>query len=290
MQPHIHLNEGLGIRCAILPGDPARVERIAAYLDDVCDHGSHREYRSISGTWRGVPVLAMSTGMGGPSTAIAVEELRRIGVESLLRIGSCGALQSGIAVGELLLVQAAVRDEGTSRAYVPEGYPAVSDAALLALCARSARRRGLKAHIGLVRSHDSFYIDGQEDVNRLWSGRGVLGSDMETAALLAVARLRRLRAMSILNTVVPWGGDTLGGIGAYSGGAEAGGHLRVGPIASTRMTCPEAQRERAFFAMLRSAVRYELDAKMLILSDSIGVRAVFQAAEEDQNTKNQKIN
>ena len=73
MQPHIHLNEGLGIRCAILPGDPARVERIAAYLDDVCDHGSHREYRSISGTWRGVPVLAMSTGMGGPSTAIAVE-------------------------------------------------------------------------------------------------------------------------------------------------------------------------------------------------------------------------
>ena len=71
---------------------------------------------------------------------------------------------------------------------------------------------------------------------------------------------------------------------------EAGGHLRVGPIASTRMTCPEAQRERAFFAMLRSAVRYELDAKMLILSDSIGVRAVFQAAEEDQNTKNQKIN
>ena len=69
-----------------------------------------------------------------------------------------------------------------------------------------------------------------------------------------------------------------------------GGHLRVGPIASTRMTCPEAQRERAFFAMLRSAVRYELDAKMLILSDSIGVRAVFQAAEEDQNTKNQKIN
>ena len=72
--------------------------------------------------------------------------------------------------------------------------------------------------------------------------------------------------------------------------AEAGGHLRVGPIASTRMTCPEAQRERAFFAMLRSAVRYELDAKMLILSDSIGVRAVFQAAEEDQNTKNQKIN
>lgn len=248
MQPHIHLNEGLGIRCAILPGDPARVERIAAYLDDVCDHGSHREYRSISGTWRDVPVLAMSTGMGGPSTAIAVEELRRIGVESLLRIGSCGALQSGIAVGELLLVQAAVRDEGTSRAYVPEGYPAVSDAALLALCARSARRRGLKAHIGLVRSHDSFYIDGQEDVNRLWSGRGVLGSDMETAALLAVARLRGLRAMSILNTVVPWGGDTLGGIGAYSGGAEAAARGEAASIQVALDACAAIERGEDWLA------------------------------------------
>ena len=222
MQPHIHLNEGLGIRCAILPGDPARVERIAAYLDDVCDHGSHREYRSISGTWRGVPVLAMSTGMGGPSTAIAV--------------------------GELLLVQAAVRDEGTSRAYVPEGYPAVSDAALLALCARSARRRGLKAHIGLVRSHDSFYIDGQEDVNRLWSGRGVLGSDMETAALLAVARLRGLRAMSILNTVVPWGGDTLGGIGAYSGGAEAAARGEAASIQVALDACAAIERGEDWLA------------------------------------------
>ena len=71
MQPHIHLNEGLGIRCAILPGDPARVERIAAYLDDVCDHGSHREYRSISGTWRGVPVLAIVNVVGSTIAKIA---------------------------------------------------------------------------------------------------------------------------------------------------------------------------------------------------------------------------
>ena len=169
-------------------------------------------------------------------------------MESLLRIGSCGALQSGIAVGELLLVQAAVRDEGTSRAYVPEGYPAVSDAALLALCARSARRRGLKAHIGLVRSHDSFYIDGQEDVNRLWSGRGVLGSDMETAALLAVARLRGLRAMSILNTVVPWGGDTLGGIGAYSGGAEAAARGEAASIQVALDACAAIERGEDWLA------------------------------------------
>lgn len=195
MQPHIHLDEGTGIRCAILPGDPARVERIAAYLDDVRDHGSHREYRSISGTWRGVPVLAMSTGMGGPSAAIAVEELRRIGVESLIRIGSCGALQTGIAVGDLILVQAAVREEGTSQAYVPAAYPAVSD-----------------------------------------------------AALLTIARLRGLRAMSILNTVVPWGGDTLDGIGAYSGGAEAAQWGEAASIQTALDACAAIERGEDWLA------------------------------------------
>ena len=195
MQPHIHLDEGTGIRCAILPGDPARVERIAAYLDDVRDHGSHREYRSISGTWRGVPVLAMSTGRGGPSAAIAVEELRRIGVESLIRIGSCGALQTGIAVGDLILVQAAVREEGTSQAYVPAAYPAVSD-----------------------------------------------------AALLTVARLRGLRAMSILNTVVPWGGDTLDGIGAYSGGAEAAQWGEAASIQTALDACAAIERGEDWLA------------------------------------------
>ena len=100
----------------------------------------------------------------------------------------------------------------------------------------------MKAHIGLVRSHDSFYIDGQEDVNRLWSGRGVLGSDMETAALLAVARLRGLRAMSILNAVVPWGGDTLGGIGAYSGGAEAAARGEAASIQVALDACAAIER------------------------------------------------
>ena len=195
-----------------------------------------------------MPVLAMSTGMGGPSAAIAVEELRRIGVESLIRIGSCGALQTGIAVGDLILVQAAVREEGTSQAYVPAAYPAVSDAALLALCARSARRRGLKAHIGLVRSHDSFYIDEQAEVNRLWSGRGLLASDMETAALLTVARLRGLRAMSILNTVVPWGGDTLDGIGAYSGGAEAAQWGEAASIQTALDACAAIERGEDWLA------------------------------------------
>lgn len=218
MQPHIHLNENLGIPYAIMPGDPARVERIAAFLENTTDRGANREYRTISGTYHGVPVLVVSTGMGGPSTAIAVEELRRIGVTHMIRIGSCGALQTGIAIGDLILAQAAVRDEGTSAAYVPTTYPAVSDAQMLFSCRKAAQRGGFIIHTGIVRSHDSFYVDHQDQINETWSRWGVLGSDMETAPLLTVAGLRGVKALSILNNVVLWGGDTFAGIGSYSTG------------------------------------------------------------------------
>lgn len=218
MQPHIHLEENLAIANAILPGDPARVERIAAYLDNVESLGMNREYRAISGSYRGVRILAMSTGMGGPSMAIAVEELRRIGVSRMIRIGSCGALQSGIGIGELIIAQAAVRDEGTSAAYAPRAYPAVSDAGLLFACREAAEKAGFKTHTGIVRSHDSFYVDNQREINETWSRRGVLASDMETAPLLTVAGLQGVKALSILNNVVLWGGDTFDSINSYSAG------------------------------------------------------------------------
>ncbi len=222
MQPHIHLEESLGIPYAIMPGDPARVERIAAYLDQTCDLGSNREYRCISGTFRGVRILAVSTGIGGPSAAIAVEELRHTGVSHMIRIGSCGALQPGIRIGDLILAQGAVRDEGTSAAYVSRSYPAVSDAEMLCLCQEAAAKNGITTHTGIVRSHDSFYVDGQDAINEHWSGRGILGSDMETAALLTVAGLRGVKALSILNNVVLWGNDTFHSIGAYSEGDTDG--------------------------------------------------------------------
>ena len=113
--PHIRLPENLGIRYAVLPGDPARAERAAGYLKDAKLLAFNREYKSYSGLWNGVPVLLMSTGMGGPSMAIAVEELRKTGVEAAVRIGSCGALQPEAGVGDLVMVEAAVRDEGTIR-------------------------------------------------------------------------------------------------------------------------------------------------------------------------------
>lgn len=220
VQPHIQLDETLNIRYAILPGDPARVGRIAEQMENVEELGFNREYRSLRGTYRGVPVLAMSTGMGGASMAIGVEELRNIGITHMIRIGSCGALQEGIGLGDLILVDGVVRDDGASLTYAPASFPGVADPDLLAGCIRSGREKGFRCHVGLCRSHDSFYIDNNEDVSQAWSGRGILGSDMETAALFTVARLRGVKAASILNNVVVWGEDTSESIGSYADGAS----------------------------------------------------------------------
>ncbi len=114
-QRHIQLSrEMLRARYALLPGDPKRVEHVARFLDNVEDFGINREYRALRGWFHGVEVLVMSTGMDGPSTAIAVEELRQIGVTNLIRIGTCGAMQNHIRLGDLVIATAAVRDDGTS--------------------------------------------------------------------------------------------------------------------------------------------------------------------------------
>ena len=219
-QAHICLDETLGIKYAVLPGDPARIDRIAKLLDNPVQLEYNREFRSLRGTYRGVDILALSTGIGGCSAGIAIEELHSIGVEAMIRIGSCGALQKGIGLGELILVSAAVRDDGTSKTYVPEIYPAVSDFTLLRCCADAADELGAGYHVGLAHSHESFYHDEADAVSAYWSSKGVLGADMESAALLTVARLRGVRAASILNNVVLYGQDTADAIGDYNSGAD----------------------------------------------------------------------
>jgi len=218
LQPHIQLDESLGVRYAILPGDPARTERIAAHLEDARELAFNREFRSFRGVYQGVPVVALSTGIGGASMAIAVEELRRIGVTHCIRIGSCGAMQKGIGLGDLILVNGAVRDDGVSHAYAPAEYPAVPDTELLLACIESARERGTRFHVGVARSHDALYQDGLPEICEAWSRRGVLGEDMETAALFTIGRLRGVKTASILNNVVLWGEDTSESIGSYVDG------------------------------------------------------------------------
>lgn len=219
-QAHIALDESLGLRYAILPGDPARLDRIARHLENVRELAFNREFRSLRGVYRGVGILALSTGVGGCSAGIACEELHNIGVEAVIRIGSCGALQTGIGLGELILAQGAVRDDGASRAYVPPAFPAVADAELFGCVMRSAKALGVRHHIGLAHSHESFYHEENEAESAYWSKKGVLGADMETAAVYTIARLRGMRAASILNNVVLYGADTANAIGGYQSGED----------------------------------------------------------------------
>ena len=220
LQPHIQLDETVGAHYAILPGDPARLDRIAPHLKHVRELAYNREFRSLTCTYKGLPVAALSTGIGGSSAGIAIEELHGIGVTAMIRIGSCGALQSGIGMGDLIFACGAVRDDGASRAYVDLRYPAVPDTALLCHCRDTARERGWDAHLGLVHSHESFYIDTNDAEEAVWSQRGILGADMETAALFTIGRLRGIRTASILNNVVLYGQETADAIGDYADGAD----------------------------------------------------------------------
>ena len=220
LQPHIQLDETIQARCAILPGDPGRLDRIALQLDNVRELGFNREYRSLIGTYKGMPVLAMSTGMGGCSAGIGIEELKAIGITAMVRIGSCGALQKNIGLGDLIFACGAVRDDGASRAYVDIRYPAVPDTALLGHCIAAAKEQGWTSHTGVVHSHESFYIDTNAEEEAYWSKCGVLGADMETAALFTIGRLRGIRTASILNNVVLYGQDTADSIGGYATGED----------------------------------------------------------------------
>ncbi|MBA4348084.1 MAG: uridine phosphorylase [Clostridiales bacterium] len=221
LQPHIRLDQNYGANCALLPGDPARLNRIKTYLTDVQELAYNREFRSLVGSFRGVKVLALSTGIGGASAGIAVEELHNLGVQNMIRIGSCGALQPQVKIGDLVLVSGAVRDDGTSKTYIDPIFPAVPDSELLFACVDAVKERNYRYHTGIARSHDSFYTDREAEIDAYWSKRGVLGADMETAALYTIGHLRGIRTMSILNNVVAFETDTLDAIGSYVDGEIA---------------------------------------------------------------------
>ena len=137
LQPHIRLDQNHGAVCALLPGDPARLNRIKTFLSDVSELAYNREYRSLVGSYQGIRVLAVSTGIGGASAGIAVEELHNLGVQNMIRIGSCGALQPQVKIGDLILVNGAVRDDGASKTYIDPIFPAVPDSELLFACLRA---------------------------------------------------------------------------------------------------------------------------------------------------------
>ncbi|MGV8980763.1 nucleoside phosphorylase [Clostridium sp.] len=217
IQPHIRCCIKDAAEYAILPGDPIRVDRVKMFLDDSVDIAFNREFKSCTGYYKGVKVMVISTGIGGASTGIVVEELKNIGVKTLIRIGSCGALQPNIKLGELIIANGAVRDEGTSKAYVEESYPAVPDTDVLISLIHSAKELNFNYYCGKIRSHDSFYTDAEQKIDEYWSGKGILGADMESAALFVIGGVRNLKTASVLNVVVENDGN-LAGINNYVNG------------------------------------------------------------------------
>lgn len=196
-QYHIGIAPGEVSSVALLPGDPFRVPLIAEFLTDVRDVAHQREHRTMTGRYRGKLITATSTGMGCPSTAIAVEELARVGVTALIRVGSSAGLQPGINPGDLLVSEGTLRNDGTTAAYVHPGYPAVPDLPITLALHRNAERiaadRGVAVHSGINASDDAFYAETPEWIAQL-SSMGVLNVEMESSALFVVARLRGLRA------------------------------------------------------------------------------------------------
>jgi uridine phosphorylase len=221
IQPHIRCSSEDAAKYAILPGDPERVERVKRYLDNPVDIAYNREYKSCAGFYKGVKVMVVSTGIGGASTGIAIEELKNIGVQTLIRIGSCGALQPGIRLGDLIIGSGCVRDDGASKAYIKKEYPAVPDTELLISLIESARDLQYNYHCGVIRSHDSFYTDREEEIDSYWAEKGVLGSDMESSALFVIGGLRKLKTASVLNVVVENDGKLDDGINSYVNGEGA---------------------------------------------------------------------
>jgi uridine phosphorylase len=215
-QYHIHLSPGESAPYVIVPGDPGRVPKIAAYLEGAHEVANNREFRSWRGTYKGVPVSVTSTGIGGPSAAICFEELAKVGAEVLIRVGTSGSIQDHVHVGDLVLASAAVRDEGTSRQYVPLAFPAVADFEVLSALKAAAVSQGRAHHVGVAHCKDAFYGEEPGDLPlradwearwEAWTRAGALCTEMESATLFVVGQVRRLRTGAVLTVV----GETKGG-------------------------------------------------------------------------------
>ncbi|ADV65192.1 uridine phosphorylase [Desulfurococcus mucosus] len=208
-QYHLQVKPGDVSRYILLPGDPERVPWIASFWEKSWLVARHREYVTYSGYYKGVFVSATSTGIGAPATAIAVEELARVGGDTFIRVGTTGALRSDIRVGDIVISTGAVRLEGTSRHYVMPEYPAVASYDVVMALVEAADSLGVRYHVGLTASSDSFYV-GQERpgfrdylppfqrglVSYLRS-INVLNFEMEASLIFTLANIYGLRAGAV---------------------------------------------------------------------------------------------
>lgn len=211
LQYHLRIKNGDVGRYCILPGDPARCELIAKYFDDAKFVVSNREYVIYTGTLLGEKVSVCSTGIGGPSSAIAMEELFLCGTDTFVRVGTAGGIDTKVTAGDCVIATSAVRQDGTSYEYAPFQFPAAADFEVTTALKEAAERLGYTHHVGIVQSKDSFY--GQHSPERMavsyqleaqweaWKRLGVLCSEMEAATQFVVGATRGARCGGVFHIV-----------------------------------------------------------------------------------------
>lgn len=210
-QFHIHCAEGDVGRYVLLPGDPGRCESIAAHFDNPVHIGMNREFNIYTGTLLGEKVSVCSTGIGGPSAAIAMEELHRLGADTFIRVGTCGGIAMDVKPGDIVIATGAVRFEHTSLEYAPLEFPAVADFDITSALRQASKELGYDTHVGVVQCKDSFYGQHSPEKSPVsyellqkwesWKRLGVKASEMESAALFVVAAALGVRCGSCFHVV-----------------------------------------------------------------------------------------
>lgn len=210
-QYHIGLNNGDVGKYVILPGDPKRCKKIAQYFDDPKLVADNREYVTYTGYLNGEKVSVTSTGIGGPSAAIAMEELVNVGAEVFIRVGTCGGMQLDVKGGDLVIATGAIRMEGTSKEYAPIEFPAVANLDVVNALVKASENLGYTHHTGVVQCKDSFYGQHSPEIKPVsyelmnkweaWKRLGCLASEMESAALFIVASYLGVKVGSVFLTV-----------------------------------------------------------------------------------------
>lgn len=199
LQKHIRCRQGDVGQYAFIPGDPARVAKIASKLENPTPIASNREFLVVTGYLEGCKVTVCSTGIGGPSASIAIEELANLGAKYFIRVGSAGGRQENIPIGSLVIATAAVRCDGTSQAYAPLSFPAVADYAVTKALIDAAANLGYPVHVGLVYTRDAYYVQ-DENLNVFLKRAGVLAAEQECATAFVLGSLRGLHVGAILAT------------------------------------------------------------------------------------------
>lgn len=205
-QYHTGVGPGDIGKYVILPGDPKRCSKIAAHFEDAKLVADSREYVTYTGTIDGVKVSVTSTGIGGPSAAIAIDELSKCGADTFIRVGTCGGMQEDVCGGDIVIANGAIRMEGTSREFAPIEYPAVPDVNVMNALIAAADEAGTKYHVGVVQCKDSFFGQHEPEImpvsyeltdkRQAWLRMGCLASEMESAALFIAGSFLRVRVGS----------------------------------------------------------------------------------------------